>query len=517
VNCETLDRPASAVAPAVSALVPNAPVLPGYEIVGELGRGGMGIVYKAVQKSLKRLVALKMIRADIAQEPDDRTRFLAEAEAVARLRHANIVQIYEIGEHDGRPFFSLEFVEGGTLLGRLNGTPLRSHEAAELVESLARAMHYAHEQGVVHRDLKPANILLQAAKSGITLTDHSGKLALCGLQSVIPKIADFGLAKLSGIEGQTRTGAVMGTPSYMAPEQAAGLVHAVGPAADVYALGAILYEMLTGRPPFKGNSLLDTLDQVRSQEPVGPVSLNPRLPRDLETICLKCLQKEPRRRYASAGMLADDLARFLRGDPVLARPEGPLARGRRWCRRNPGLAILSAVAVLGLFVATAASTAAALTARRDAVALLAAHQATANALEEVRKSDEELRRADDEIQATNSRMRKLLHKAARAARHHAQDLAEHGHHDHALLWLTYALRLTPTGTESEELHRAIREEFFDYSSHTREPFTLPRDAPPEHLERWAQVINAMEIDADGVMQPLSADALEARRKQLAER
>jgi tetratricopeptide (TPR) repeat protein len=311
--------------------------LPGYEVLGELGRGGMGVVYKARHLALNRLVALKMILAGVHAGPQQTARFRAEAEAVARLKHPNIVQVYEIGEHHGLPYLSLEFVDGGSLDRRLNGTPLPPRTAAELLEPLARAIHAAHTHGIVHRDLKPGNVLLERAESGPA-------------DLGIPKVADFGLAKDLGADVQTATGNVVGTPSYMAPEQAEGRSRDIGPPADVHALGAILYETLTGRPPFKGATLVDTLEQVRTQEPVPPSRLQPKVPRDLETICLKCLRKEPARRYASAAALADDLRRFLDDRPILARPVGRVERLRRWCRRNPVVAGLSAallVAVLG--------------------------------------------------------------------------------------------------------------------------------------------------------------------------
>jgi serine/threonine-protein kinase len=254
-------------------------------------------------------------------------RFRTEAEAIAQLQHPNIVQIYEIGEHDGRPYFSLEYVEGGSLDRKLAGTPQPPREAAGLAETLARAMEAAHQHGVVHRDLKPANVLLANG---------------------VPKISDFGLAKrLDDESGQTQSGTILGSPSYMAPEQAEGKARQVGPLADVYSLGAILYELLTGRPPFKGTTLLDTLQQVREQEPVPPRALNPRLPRDLETICLKCLRKDARLRYPSAEGLADDLRRFLDGRPILARPLSAPRRLYRWCRRNPlGVAVVALLVLL---------------------------------------------------------------------------------------------------------------------------------------------------------------------------
>jgi WD40 repeat protein/tRNA A-37 threonylcarbamoyl transferase component Bud32 len=315
--------PAAASAPATG---PGPVQVPGYEILGELGRGGMGVVYKARQIKLNRLVALKMILAGGHAGEAELTRFRAEAEAIARLQHPHIVQVYEVGEHDGRPFFSLEFCPGGSLAKKLAGTPLPPREAARLVETLARAVQAAHQANVVHRDLNPANVLL--AGDGT------------------PKVTDFGLAKQMDQAGQTASNAVMGTPSYMAPEQAGGQSKAVGPAADLHALGAILYEVLTGRPPFKAATMMDTLVQVVADDPVPPTRLNAKVPRDLETICLKCLEKDPRKRYATAAALAEDLERFQAGEPILARPAGVAERALKWVRRRPMVAGLLAAVLL---------------------------------------------------------------------------------------------------------------------------------------------------------------------------
>ncbi len=323
---------------------PAAVNVSGYEVLEELGRGGMGVVYKARQKGLKRLVALKMILDSTLAGPGERERFRLEAESIAHLHHPNIVQIYEVGESDGRPFFSLEYVDGGTLKDHLAGIPLRPTEAAQLAETLARAVAYAHQQGIIHRDLKPANVLLA---SGVSNDPGSITAASILAPLASPKIADFGLAKQLGDDsGQTSIGAIMGTPSYMAPEQALGQTDAVGPLSDVYSLGAILYETLSGRPPFRAASILETLEQVRTREPVPPAQLQPGVPRDLDTICLKCLHKDPGKRYASALALADDLHRFLEGRPILARPLGPAARVIRWGRRNPAVASLLGVLVV---------------------------------------------------------------------------------------------------------------------------------------------------------------------------
>jgi serine/threonine-protein kinase len=342
---ETLS-PARQVTPGT---VPRWPAVPGYEVLDELGKGGMGLVYKARHLQLNRLVALKMIRPDRHAGEEEQFRFRVEAEAVARLQHPNIVQIHEVGESEGRPFFSLEYVAGGNLAAKLRGSPVPARQAAQLVQVLARAMQYAHEHGIVHRDLKPANILLARG-------DRSDAICI-GVHPKVagpyePKITDFGLAKrLNSEQSQTQAGAIMGTPSYMAPEQAGGKNTAIGPAADVYALGAILYELLTGRPPFKGATHLDTLEQVRHQDPVPPSRLQAKVHRDLETICLKCLQKEPRQRYASAEALAEDLGRFLAGEPIRARPVGRLEKAFKWVKRRPAVAALWAAGVSAVLLA----------------------------------------------------------------------------------------------------------------------------------------------------------------------
>jgi serine/threonine-protein kinase len=309
----------------------DLPQVPGYRVEDLLGRGGMGVVYKAWHLRLNRAVALKMLLAGPCARPEELERFLRESQAVAGLRHANIVQVYDAGEVDGRPYFTMELVEGGNLADQIRGVPQPSRQAAAQVATLAEAIHAAHQSGILHRDLKPANILLAA----------DGTL----------KVTDFGLARrLEGDEGLTLSGVPVGTPSYMAPEQARGDKRAVGPATDVYALGAVLYELFTGRPPFRAESATATLQQVVADEPVPPARFNPRLPRDLDTICLKCLNKDPQRRYASAQALADDLRRFERGEPIAARPLGRLGRLVRWARRRPAKA--AALLVATLVVAT---------------------------------------------------------------------------------------------------------------------------------------------------------------------
>jgi WD40 repeat protein/serine/threonine protein kinase len=329
-----------------------------YTLVRELGRGGMGVVYLAEQAGLKRPVALKVIRHGVHASAEEVARFCAEAEAVARLQHPNIVQIHEVGSQAGVNYLALEYVAGGNLDRQLAGTPQEPHAAARLTEMLARAVHHAHQRGILHRDLKPANILLQMGNGELGMGNEE---SLPGASSFpirhshfpIPKITDFGLAKrLEGEEALTQSGMILGTPSYMAPEQASGKRGPPTPAVDVYGLGALLYQMLTGRPPFQGSTPLSTLEQVASQEPLAPRKFQRHVPADLETICLKCLEKEPRRRYSSAEALADDLRRFLDGRPILARPIRPWGRAWKWARRRPVDATLASavvlVAVLGL-------------------------------------------------------------------------------------------------------------------------------------------------------------------------
>ncbi len=299
----------------------------GYEILGVLGQGAMGIVYKARQRGLKRVVALKMVPSGHYCGSAELTRFRLEAWTVAELQHPNIVQIYEVGEESGHQFFSLEYVEGGSLARKIDATPQPPMEAARLVRVLADAMEYAHCRGIIHRDLKPANILLTA--------------------DGMPKISDFGLAKrLADDDGQTVLGSILGSPGFMAPEQAEGRNFEVGPRCDVYGLGAILYNLLTGRPPFRAASVLETLELVKTQEPITPSQFQPKLTRDLETICLKCLQKDPALRYATAGDLAADLHRFEAGEPIVARPVHRAERLWRWSRRNPRAAAVSGAIVL---------------------------------------------------------------------------------------------------------------------------------------------------------------------------
>jgi WD40 repeat protein/serine/threonine protein kinase len=339
----------------------HCPEVEGYELMGELGRGGMGVVYKARQIKLNRVVALKMIRSGLLAGSQELARFRREAEVVAHLQHPHIVQIHEVGDAKGWPYLALEFVDGTSLDRVIAGKPQPIEASARLIETLARAMHYSHLRGVVHRDLKPANVLLSKVGAPAKRVYLKSKVEANGaaigpwtldLGLWTPKITDFGLAKSlhPGKDGATKTGDVLGTPSYMAPEQAGGTPDDVGFAADIYSLGAILYEMLTGRPPFAAETMVETLVLLRSQEPQSPSRLRTNLPRDLATICLTCLHKQPGRRYATAQDLADDLRHFLDHKPIRARPTGIVERGAKWTRRHPAAATLIAtVALVAIF------------------------------------------------------------------------------------------------------------------------------------------------------------------------
>lgn len=372
------------------------PAIPGYTVLEELGRGGMGVVFKARPERLNRLVALKMILSGDLAGPEAAARFLTEAEAVARLQHPQVVQVFRIADHKGRPYLEMEFVDGGSLADRLDGTPWPPFEAARLIASLALAVHHAHSRGIIHRDLKPANILLTA--------------------DGVPKLTDFGLAKCLEVdEGLTRTDSIIGSPSYMAPEQAGGAIHSVGPTTDVYALGAILYELLTGRPPFRAASVLETLDQVRLAEPAPPSRLQPSLPIDIETIVMRCLHKEPTKRYPGAEVLAEDLRRFRAGEPILARPIGIAERGIKWARRRPltaGLAMASAVSTVLLILVLAISN----------VLISRQQQQTLAALDRERLVKEELARTNQRLAEQQRRTETALEKQTVALGARNEDL-----------------------------------------------------------------------------------------------
>lgn len=347
---------------------PSIPVpvdLPGYAIESLIGRGGMGVVYKARQLGLNRPAAVKMIRGTDPTDPKEITRFLVEAEAVAAVKHPHVVQVYECGEHDGQPFLALEYCAGGSLADMLKtSSRLAPRRAAELIEKVARGVEAAHVVGIIHRDLKPSNILLDAAGE--------------------PKVADFGLAKRGGGHDLTRTFAVIGTPAYMAPEQAQGGSKFVGPAADVWALGVILYECLTGTKPFDGEDPWNVLQRVMVGDPPSVRSRSREVPRDLELICLKCLRKEPAERYATAAALADDLRNYLDGRPVTARPASGLLAAWKWAKRYPGYAALWAGLTVALVAGAAASTTLALAARAEAERASAAADNAARARQQAR-------------------------------------------------------------------------------------------------------------------------------------
>jgi WD40 repeat protein len=451
-SAEFLDRLQKQVRPDAAArtaerLRPGAdgedglPRVEGYLLLGVLGRGGMGVVYRAEQLALKRVVALKMIRGGFVAAPGSRGRFRTEVMAIARLQHPNIVQIFEVGDAEGRPYYALEYVAGGSLADRLNDAPPSPRDAADLMERVARAVHFAHEHGIVHRDLKPGNILLTADGA--------------------PKIADFGLAKLledepaagAGLGSVTAAELIQGTPCYMAPEQASpgGPGRQIGAAADVYALGAILYEVLAGRPPFRSQSPLETALQVMHEEPTPPRRFRPDMPRDLETICLKCLRKEPAKRYATALALADDLRRFQAGEPIRARPVSRAERLVRWARRNPAVAALLATLAVVLVAAFIMVT----WKWRAAVELAAV------AKEEKGRADLARREAE--------------RLAARGFLDQAINQGDHGNTDRALHLLAKGLDLAVQGGD-EDLERAIRLNLTAWRSQlVRRRATLPHD------------------------------------------
>jgi WD40 repeat protein/serine/threonine protein kinase len=469
----------------------SPPTIPGYEILGELGHGGMGVVYQARQISLGRIVALKMIRSVDLASRDDRLRFQSEAEMVARLKHPNIVAIYEIGVHEGRPYFSLEYVEGGNLAQRVRGIPQAPPSAAEMVETLARAVHVAHQRGIIHRDLKPANVLLQRKhqppnpksqdneprmEHGLDADSLPCSIRVPSVASISdfePKISDFGLAKRldSSLTTHaspgtppallTQTGAVMGTPSYMAPEQAAGRTKEVTPAVDIYSLGAILYELCTGRPPFLAESWDATRDLVLTQEPLPPRRLQPKLPRDLQTICLKCLEKEPRKRFANALELADELRRFLDGKPIRSRPVGTVERVWRWAKRKPALAGLISLAAMTLVAGVIVFIGITL------------------------------------FKSGVSRERQM--RAAFDALDKGIALCEEGEGAQGMLWLAHSLELAPL--EADDLQQAIRRNIAGWSKEIHSLNTVLADEGNVIAVAFsADGKNAWTVSSDGIAQ-----------------
>lgn len=406
-----------------------------YELLQELGRGGMGVVWKALDHQLKRVVAVKMLLAGPFSDPVDRSRFRREAQVLAQVQHPHLVQVFGFGEHNGVPYLVMEYVDGISLWEYARRRPIDPHVAAYFVEKIARAVQVVHEQGIIHRDLKPGNILLGRAGGSSTseLPHPQGRTPIRDLNpyTLVPKLTDFGLAKrLQGQTVATTAGEVLGTLHYMAPEQAKGDSGQIGPAADVYGLGAVLYELVTGMPPVSGGNLVEIMASVQSRDPVAPTQLNPNLPRDLATICLKCLEKEPARRYPSAAALADDLRRFLRREPISARPVSEWGKIWRWCRRNPLLASLSAALMLSLV----------------ALVVVYAWQLakTRSAYAELAERNEQLSLARDQAhqarQAVEQQRDQLQRAAARTTFLKAVELAEQGDPTIALFKMEQALR-----------------------------------------------------------------------------
>ncbi len=467
-----------------------------YELLTEIARGGMGVVYRARQVRLNRIVALKMILAGQFAGKADVQRFHTEAEAAAQLDHPGIVPIYEVGEHEGHHFFTMGFVDGESLATRLLHGPLAPREAALLVRQISEAVQYAHERGVIHRDLKPANILL----------DRTGQ----------PRISDFGLAKnIHHDSGLTASGQVMGTPGYMPPEQASGNANQVQEVADVYSVGAILYALLTGRPPFQADTVIDTLMQVTEREPVAPSALNAKIPKDLETICLKCLEKDRRRRYPSARELAEELQRFLEGRPILARPVSAAERGWRLCRRHPAIAALTAGIAASLVIGTLVSWSFAMQAEQQA---RDARRSEALAVSEKQRADEQAeqavlnaKRADQQAQVAKANTKRADEKAAEATanekRANDEKLISNRH--------LYASRMNLAQTAWEATRVAETVRLLDLCRPAAGQAGGPNDLRGFEWHYWNRLAHSYQLSLEGHTGPVQSVAFSPDGKRLA--